>query len=295
MKASLYLLLATSLWGINFHFARVLLSEANFIEGGFWRYFFALIFLANLNFKKWPSFHLFKENYKAILMVGGAGLFGFNLFFFLGLQSTSAVNGALLMGLNPALTLIFSHFILKTTIKSSHILGITIAMFGVLYLLIEGDITHLYSLSFHTGDIMVFVGVVLFALHHVWVKKYANDAITNNEFTIMTAFTCVLLFALCIPLTSFSNITQHSNNFWWSAIGIGCMGTGFSYLLWNKGVKKIGANKAGIFVNMVPLSAGLSATLFGASLAIYHFISGLIIVFGLIIMQSSNFFGSKHT
>lgn len=285
MKATVFLIIATSLWGLNFHFARLVLPEAGFMEGGFWRYFFAVSVLAIVNIRKLPPVTLFKENLRGIVSVGAVGLFGFNIFFFLGMQSTTGVNGALIMGLNPAITLIFSHWILKTEIKINHIIGIVLAMFGVLFLLLKGDLEKILDLSFSLGDLLVLISVNFFALHHVWVKKYSKKEVDTQQFTLMTALACLTCFSLFIPVSGFSNVFEHQTTFWVGALGIGCLGTGLSYLFWNKGVAMVGANKAGVFVNLVPLSAGLSASLFGEELYLYHFISGAIIIGGLLTMQ----------
>ena len=285
MKATLYLIAATSLWGLNFHFARLVLPEANFLEGGFWRYFFACAILLLVNLKKLPPLSMYKGHLKGIFSIGAIGLFGFNVFFFLGMKHTSGVNGALIMGMNPAITLLFSSLILKTIIKPNHILGMLIASLGVLFLLLQGDFSKLINLSFGKGDLLVFISVIFFALHHVWVKKYSSTKVSSQQLTVMTATVCLLCFSLTLPFTEVSNINQHSNTFWFGALGIGCIGTGLSYLMWNRGVQITGANKAGVFVNLVPLSAGLSASLFGETLHSYHFISGAVIIVGLVTMQ----------
>jgi drug/metabolite transporter (DMT)-like permease len=101
----------------------------------------------------------------------------------------------------------------------------------------------------------------------------------------MTAVVCLFCFSIVFPFSNVSNISQHSSSFWTGALGIGCIGTGIAYLFWNRGVQITGANKAGVFVNLVPLSAGLSASLFGENMYSYHFISGIAIISGLIIMQ----------
>lgn len=50
------------------------------------------------------------------MFLGVLGIFGFNSLFFVGLNYTSPVNGALIMGLNPLLTTIFARIILKENI-----------------------------------------------------------------------------------------------------------------------------------------------------------------------------------
>jgi len=289
MRATIFLIIGTSLWGLNYHFAGLVLAEVDFLEGGFWRYFFAVLVLLAVNLKQLPSRTTIKKNIKGVFSVGAIGLFGFNLFFFLGMASTTGVNGALIMGINPAITLVLSSFIMKTKIQFNHLLGILIALTGVLYLLLKGQLSALAGLTFSHGDLLVLVSVIFFALHHVWVKKYSSENTTTKEFTLMSAVMCFVCFLIVLPFSNVSNISQHHTSFWIGTLGIGCLGTGLAYLFWNSGVSLVGANKAGVYVNLVPISAGLSASLFGEVLQLYHLISGGLVIFGLIIMQVNPF------
>ena len=81
------------------------------------------------------------------------------------------------------------------------------------------------------------------------------------------------------------SITEYSINFWFSAIGIGVFGTALAYYLWNEGVGALGADRAGIFMNVAPLAAVLASPFFGEELFMYHLISLVVIVTGVIIMQ----------
>lgn len=291
--ANLYLIIATSLWGLNFHFAGLILPEAHFLEGGFWRYLFGCVFLGLIAARGLPSWELIRANIRGIISVGGVALFLFNIFFFWGMRDTSGVNGALIQGLNPALTLILSHFLLKTEIKFSHILGIIIAFVGVLFLMLQGDFSRVLELRFSQGDLIVFIAVNFFALHHVWVKKYSNAEFKDTSFTLMAAIACFIGFVFCLPFSDFQAVDSHSTRFWVGVVGIGILGSGVSYILWYKGVHMVGANRAGVYVNLVPLSAGLSASLFGESLEVYHLISGAMIISGLLVMQSSQWRQSR--
>jgi len=82
MKATFYLIIATIFLGLNFHLAKVILEEVNFIEAGFWRFLFGVVTLIVLGLKKIPSFKIIQKNLKGISLTGFIGLFGFNLFFF---------------------------------------------------------------------------------------------------------------------------------------------------------------------------------------------------------------------
>ena len=85
MRALVYFTLTAIFWGLNFHFAKVLLKEVSFIEAGFWRYLFGVIPLFILAYKDLPTVEKIIGNLKGISLVGIVCLFGFNIFFFLGL------------------------------------------------------------------------------------------------------------------------------------------------------------------------------------------------------------------
>src|SRR6267378_8557377 len=92
--------LAAILWGASFNLAKPVLAELH--PAGADRYLIAAaIMLAITCIKGEPPPW---RHFKAYLILGLIGVFGFNLFFFLGLASTSPVNGALIMALNPLLT-----------------------------------------------------------------------------------------------------------------------------------------------------------------------------------------------
>lgn len=287
MRSIVYLLLTAIFWGLNFHFAKQMLSEASFLEAGFWRYTLGILALLSLSIRSLPKLTSFFLETKGLLLVGVIGLFGFNIFFFLGLLYTSPVNASLIVSLNPAMTLIFSALLLKTKVTRFEVIGMVISLIGVIILLTKFDINRLLQLEFSKGDILIFIANLVFALQNVWVKQYA-PAFSNIHFTIFTNLICWSCFLLVVPFASPSIHIYHSTDFWLSAIGIGCIGTGLAYLLWNKGVSAIGPSKAGIFMNVVPLSTALSAFFLQEPLFQYHLISGIIILSGIIITQSKN-------
>ena len=258
------------------------------IEGGFWRYLFgvgALILFSVSNLPKWESI---KANLFPLILIGLVGLFFFNYFFFLGLTYTSGINAALIISLNPALTLIFSKFLLGTRITTNHYVGILIAFVGVFLLILRGDMSTITSVTFNLGDVWIMTGNIIFALHHVWIKKYISN-LRNSHLTFSTNFFCLVGFILVIPFYGVGEFTSYPPQFWAYAFGIGVVGTAAAYYLWNVGVRHKGPAQAGVFMNVVPLATGLSSFAFGQQIHPYHLTSGLIIITGIVIMQRNNF------
>lgn len=284
MRAILYLATTAVFWGLNFHLAKIMLKEVGFMEAGFWRYFLGVIPLFFLVYKDLPSISLIRENLKGLVLVGVVCLFGFNVFFFLGVLNGPAINGALIISFTPMLTVLFSNRILKTPLERKQILGLLISLGGVLFLILKGEIANLSEIELSGSDILLLIASVFFALQNVWVKKYGGN-MSNKNFTFLTNTLCMLSFLFVLPFVGIESVESHSLSFWLAAIGIGCFGTSVAYLLWNAGIKLTNANQAGIFINVVPLSAAMFSVVFGEELFLYHLISGVFIILGVVVMR----------
>ena len=284
MKTAPYLLLAVAFWGLNFHFARIMLEYASFVEAGFWRYLFGVAALFLLSLKIRPSLKDLKSNFKQLFLMGFIGLFVFNILFFIGLKYTSAVNASLIVSVNPAITLILSAIILKTNINRYAVGGVIVAFIGVLFLFSEGNLSNLSQIIPSKGDIMILAATTIFAFYNIWGKQFKNN-LSNSHLTFWTNFLCWIGFIFLMPVMGDFQVHHYDWRFWGASIGIGVLGSALAYLFWNEGIKKIGAYQTGIYGNLIPVSTALFAPLFGASIHFYHIISGLLVLLGMRILS----------
>jgi len=260
-----------------------MLKESHFIEAGFWRYFFGVIPLFILAYRALPPINELRKNIKGVLLVGIVCLFGFNFFFFLGLRYSPAINGSLIVSLTPGLTLLYSNKILSTPLRTQELLGVSISFLGVVYLILKGNILDFSYFEFSWGDILLLIAANFFALQNVLSKKYGGQ-LSNMNFTFFTNLFCMVSFLLLAPFIIDLSIPDYSSSYWLAALGIGGFGTAVAYLLWNKGIQLTNANQAGVFINVVPLSTAAFSISFGEVLYGYHFVSGLLIILGVIIL-----------
>lgn len=284
MKATLYLIFSAFMWGVNLHLLKIMLSSVHFIEAGFWRYLFGVIVLAIYVRKSFPIGHLFKQHLTGILVVGILGLFCFNILLFWGLMYTSSINASLILSLSPIVTLLLAYFFLKSSINYKQLIGAFIGVIAVVYLLSKGNVLHLHHLEFSKGDVLILLAMLLSAFYHIWVKKYATN-ISNQHFTFFTNLVCLVSFIIIIPFFIESHAIDYELSFWIASITFGVLGTAITYILWNKGLAILGASKAGIFMNIIPIATAIIAVVLGKELAAFHIISGIMIFLGLLISQ----------
>jgi len=250
----------------------------------FWRFLFGVITLLIISYSALPSLKKIKANWQGVFLVGCIGLFGFIFFFFQGLKYTSEMNGALIISLNPATTLVLAILFQKHKASKQQVGGMILAFIGVVYLLLKGDFSAIENIRFNKGDIFFLIANVLFALQHIWTKKYAAQ-LGNLSFTTLTNICCFLGFTVLLLLETPIQLKGLGLDFWASAMVMGVFGTALAYFFWNYGISKIGAAKGAVFLNAIPLFTALFAIFFGADLFAYHLVSIILITSGLLLVQ----------
>lgn len=284
MKHVLFLLMATATWGLNFFLAKIMMESSTAIQAGFWRYCMAVLLLLPLLWRRLPKWKGILHQSKLLLLVGIVGIFGFNYFFFLGLATTSAINAALIMSLNPALTLLLARMLWQQKITRAQAIGVLLAFLGVVVLLTQGKPWAITNLQMGRGDGYMWAANFAFAIYHLGVKQY-RGSMDNLHFTFFTTLICCLCFFVIIQPYPVGELGTYPARFWYAAIGMGGPGTALAYFSWNHGAAGLGVGRAPIYMNTVPLFTSLFALLFGATLYWHHLWSGLLIIAGLLVIQ----------
>jgi drug/metabolite transporter (DMT)-like permease len=263
--------LAAILWGANFNLAKPVLAELPPLVAGADRYLIAAVIMLAItviNGERPPLRH-----FKAYLILGLMGVFGFNLFFFLGLASTSSVNGALIMALNPLLTSLVARFILGDRPTRRQWLAFPAGLIGVA-IVVLGAGAHVHIAH---GDALVFLASLTWAFYNVYLRKLAptdTSGIANTAGIMSTgavALTAVALFsgqAFVMP-----NLRAGG-----ALLAMSVGGGVLSYLFWNVGIAKLGPARAAIFLNLVPVASMVIAALSGAPPNYAQLLGGALVI-----------------
>ncbi len=286
MKSILLLTITVLFWALNFYFGKIMMEYVSPNVAAFWRYLIGVLALLGMSFTALPSWKIIKENLFGILLVGFVGLFGFVYLFFQGLNLTSEMNGALIVSLNPAMTLLLAVCLQGYKANSRQIIGIVLAFIGIVYLLTKGDLQAILAIDFNKGDLILITGTSLFALQNIWIKKYSAN-LGNLSFTSLTNLCCLVGFICLLPFESAFPMATLPSRFWIAAFGMGIPGTALAYYFWNYALNDIGAARGAVFLNAIPMFTALFAVFFGASIFPYHFYSALLIIGGLLLVQKS--------
>lgn len=267
----LLLTLAVLFWAGNFILGRAFHTVIPPVALAFWRWVGAalLVTVPSLPHLR-RDYQALRNAWPAVLALALLGIAAFNTLAYSGLQYTEAINAFLLQSLMPVLIVLFSFIAFREKVTKLQSLGIMISLCGAVMIIARGDIENLLSLSVNRGDLLVFTAIACYAGYTVMLRKRPDVHPMSFIFTIFWVGSIAL-----VPLYLWENMTVARM----SITPASLMVIGYvmvfpsivSYLCYNRGVELVGANRAGLFIHLMPVFGSTMAVIFlGEAFAWYH-------------------------
>lgn len=279
----LLLTLTALFWSGNMVLGRGIRADVPPIALAFWRWVIALALIAPLALphlkEQWP---LLKKGWKPVLLLGILGVGCYNTFAYVALQYTAATNAVLLNSFIPIVTIALSWLFLGKRLKPIEAMGVAISFLGATTIIARGDLAVLLGLSLNLGDVWMLGAVLTWAIYTVglqWRPAGVHPMLMLGALTLVGVLTLAPIYAH--ELGAFGGPARHINLHWGSLAGIAYVGvlpSFVGYIFYNRGVAEVGANKASLFIHLMPVFGTLLSALFLGELPhLYHFVGiGLI-------------------
>lgn len=282
----LLLVLANGIWGGNFVVGSIATEYFPPFTFSLMRWIIAFVILTPFMYKSlMRDWNLLWNHKWAILLLSITGVSGYNTLLYLSLHWTTSINAAVINPITPVLIAILSIIILSERVEGAQMVGILFSIIGVLFILSMGSFENLASFSFNNGDLLVLLAVFVWALYSIYLRKYANILPIYSTFYFTTLIGSIILVPFSI--VELSSSTQHLI---WNLGSISILFyVGFfaaivAFLSWNIGVARVGAARAGNYLNLLPVFAAILAPLLtDESIQWYQITGGMIVIVGVII------------
>ena len=196
-----------------------------------------------------------------MVLMAVTGIGAFNTLQYLSLEYTTALNVLLLQSIGPLFVAIWSLMLLGVRLTRMQGIGIVLSVVGVLTILTQGNPALLSSITLNRGDVLFLIALAIFSLYSVLtLKRPAIHALSFAAFTFGVGALCVLPLFLWefatrapmqIALSSFLSIAY-----------VSIFPSVLAYLCFNRGVALIGANRAALFLHLVPVFGSVLAIVF---------------------------------
>lgn len=283
-KPYLLLILAVLFWAGNFIVGRAFHGEIPPIALAFWRWVGAALFVTLPSIKYVRlDLPVLRRHWPILLLLALTGVASFNTLVYSGLQYTQAINAFLLQSLMPVLIVLLSFLLFREKVRPRQICGVFVSLWGAVTIISRGDFNLLQSLSFNRGDLLVFVAVIGYAVYSVMLRKRPRVHALSLIFTtfwlgslmILPVYLWEALYVKPLQLTLQTSL----------AIGyVALFPSILSYLCYNRGVELIGANRAGLFIHLMPVFGSIMAILFlGERFLWFHAVGIGLIAVGILL------------
>lgn len=282
----LLLILPPLFWAGNTVLARGVAELIPPVTMSFWRWLMALSILLPFTWKQtckdWPKI---KAAWKILFLLGFFGIASFNTLLYTAAHSTTALNIALTQSIMPVIIVIISFVLFRDRVFRFQLFAITLCMLGAGYIVIHGDWQRLLQLKFVSGDLLMLLAICFYALYSVLLRK-RPDIHPMSFLTTTFAIGVVLLSPFYFWEMQITPALEITRPVIISLLYVAFCPSILAYLCWNKGIHEIGANRAGLYINLIPLFASLLAVLFlGEKFQSYHSVGIVLIASGLLLFN----------
>ncbi|MGH1574728.1 DMT family transporter [Methylobacterium sp. P31] len=205
------------------------------------------------------EWRLLLPGWRRILLMGSCGYTAFNALFYVAGAYTTAANLALIQGAIPVIVLILSFLVYRTPVGLMQAVGVLVTLLGVAVAATHGDLQVLRTFAFNRGDVFMLLASLLYAGYTVALRS--RPAVSGLTFFAAMA---TAAFLTSLPLLALEwasgRLVWPTWEGWAIVVYVGLGPSLVSQLFFMRGVELIGPNRAGIFVNLLPV--------FGAFLAV---------------------------
>lgn len=247
----------------------------------FWRWFFAfLVVLTWTGGELYRHRALVRAKWRYISFLALTSSIGFGALHYVALQYTTAINGALFQGLMSICILISALIILGDKFGGRETLGVVLGFAGVVFIVTQGDIDIIMTLSFNIGDIILLLATMSYSVYAVFLRRAPSELSSSALMAGMFGFATLYMLPLwLIELYVFDRPMPVNLTAVWS---IGFMTIGPSVLaqiFWAYSVSKVGPGRAGYFIYLAPVfGVILAVSLLGEQFRWFH-AAGISLVF----------------
>lgn len=289
LPPTVLLTLSTLFWGGNFVVGRWAHTAIGPLSLSFWRWFLSAVILSPFVIPGiWRHRGVIRENFAILFVLALVGMVIFHSFTYIALNTSEAINAAVVLASMPMVIPLVSFIARDERLNARQVLGIVISLTGVAVIIARGQLSVLLNLSFAAGDLWVLGAVVAWSVYSVLLKRAPKVLPPLVLLGITNMIAVVILF----PFYLWEYKTKGGFDVTVSTLMVLAYVSLFAsiaaFMCWNAAVPRIGANKAGLFINLIPLFAAVFSIIFlGETLKTYHIIGIVPIVAGIYLTASA--------
>lgn len=279
-KAYVLLLLTTLFWGGNAVAGKLAVGHVSPMLLTAMRWAFAVVILSAFGWPRlrtdWPLLR------KHIWLLTCLGMLGFSLFnaaLYSALNFTSAINASIEQAGIPMFIFAANFLFFRIRVTVAQIVGFLLSLTGIAMTASHGDLVTLLALDMNFGDALMLIAVLVYSAYTV-ALRFKPDVHWQSLMIVMTGAAFVTSIPFAVWEAATGRLIAPDPLGWAITAYIVLFPSLIAQIFYIRGVELIGSNRAGLFINMVPIFGTLlSVIILGEAFQLYH-AAAIVLVFG---------------
>lgn len=283
------LLIATMvLWGGNAiagklamgHVSPMLLTLAR------WGFSFAILFAIGFPRLK-ADWHIARKHLLLLSALGAVGFSLFNITLYSALIYTSAINVSIEQAGMPMLIFLANFLLFRQRVSAAQIAGVLISVVGIALTAGHGNPLRLAALDVNRGDALMLLAALLYSGYTV-ALRFKPQLHWQSLMILLTGSAFLTSIPFTIGEFAYGAGVLPDTQGWMVIAYTVIFPSILAQMFYIRGVELIGANRAGLFINLVPIFGTLlSILLLGETFYLYHAVALTMVLGGIWLAERS--------
>ncbi len=233
--------------------------------------------------RDWP---VIRQNIPKLAAMGASGFAIFNFFMYSALVHTTAINVTIIQAAMPMFIFILSFVVFRVSTHWAQAAGYSVTLIGVVIVAAQGDPRLLLQLNVNYGDFLMLIAAFIYGAYSA-----ALQAKPDIHWVSMLAVMAISAALVSVPAVAYEVVTDSlifpsSFKAWAVVVFTAVFPAMLAQGLFIKAVGIYGPNRAGLYLNLVPIFGALLAVLIlGEAFHVYHAVALVLVIGGILLAQ----------
>ena len=282
--AYLLLIFTTIFWSGNFIVGKAAsLYQIPPFSLNFYRWFFAGLILLPFTFKELIN----KKNYifqniGFFIILGISSITIFNSIVYYSLYYTQVISGVLMISTIPVWIIFIASILNIEKTNAFQIIGVGLSLIGVIFIITKADLNLIKNLDFNKGDLSMIVAMFAWAVYSALLKKKKYEISQLALLQVVIILGLIFLIPIYFIEMNLGHIIVLGLPFYLTLSYVVIFPGLLAFFFWIKGISIIGANRAGVFLHLMPIFGAIMAMIiFDEKFMYYHLLGAIFILTGI--------------
>lgn len=278
------LLMVAFIWAMNFSVAKISLREIDPMSFNAMRFSLATLLMWGFLLRRGTWTPIRRADWGKLILLGLTGNTLYQLLFIFGLERTFSANAAVMLGTIPLWVALVSHLSASgEKMTRQKAIGVTLGFAGVMLILLGKPERISLSSETFVGDLLTLTSAFVFGYYTVRSKEFLAYYPPLQLTTISMTIGGGSLVLAGLPWLVGLDFSQIGWVSYGGALYSGLFSVGIAYIIWNYGLRQVGAVRTATYQNLVPvLGLFLGLLILGETMTVVQYAGSIVVIAGIV-------------